>query len=93
MDTHDPTPVPQCGHHPDRGSLLLVGAGIGPSRRRTGTDHVDHQLDRTRRHARQRRALGRRQEQSIEVHCIGEGASTRLLVDLQGYVEFIFDDE
>jgi hypothetical protein len=32
-------------------------------------------------------------ENSIEVHCIGAGASTHVIVDLQGYVPFQFEDE
>jgi hypothetical protein len=32
------------------------------------------------------------QEQSIDVHCTGVGAATHLIVDLQGYVPFIFDE-
>jgi hypothetical protein len=31
-------------------------------------------------------------EQSIEVHCTGVGAATHLIVDLQGYVPFIFEE-
>jgi hypothetical protein len=30
--------------------------------------------------------------QSIDVHCTGEGAATHVIVDLQGYVPFIFEE-